>query len=146
MQVLYWLSAAIAATGLVVSLWVHIEAVQGRQAVSDGYFFLLHAGAIGVGILAVFAGKKRKMGPGVQRGDLRDLMRGSPNVLQYLTYIFFIYAILNFGYFFLQSSNGRNEGASTSAMTLRGFSGHWMLFYCAALAIIYPAARDASRR
>jgi len=47
-------------------------------------------------------------------------------------------------YFFFQAPTGRNEGANPPAMVWRGFSGHWMVFYLSALAILYSAARQTA--
>lgn len=43
------------------------------------------------------------------------------------------YAMLNFAIFFFQAPHG-GSGANPPAVVWRGFSGHWMLFYSAALA------------
>jgi CubicO group peptidase (beta-lactamase class C family) len=57
-------------------------------------------------------------------------------------YGFFGYAIVNFLFFMTKAPSG-GGGANPPAVVWRGFSGHWMAFYSAALAILYSAARTA---
>ena len=45
---------------------------------------------------------------------------------------------VNFAIFFFQAPHG-GSGANPPAVVCRGFSGHWMVFYSAALAILYSA-------
>jgi len=55
-------------------------------------------------------------------------------------YAFGGYAMLNFLLFMTKAPPG-DGGANPPAVVWRGFSGHWMAFYTAALAILYSAAR-----
>jgi len=70
------------------------------------------------------------------------VLRGAPEWMRYMVYGFFGYAMLNFAIFFFQAPQGGRggSGANPPAVAWRGFSGHWMAFYSAALAILYSAA------
>jgi hypothetical protein len=49
-----------------------------------------------------------------------------------MTYVFFVYGMVNFGIFTL----GASREPQSEIASLRGFSGHWMIFYSAALAVL----------
>jgi hypothetical protein len=73
------------------------------------------------------------------------VLKGLPDWIRYLVYGFLGYAVVNFMIFF-QAPTGSDGGANPPAMVWRGFSGHWMVFYLAALAILYSAARQDGER
>jgi hypothetical protein len=62
--------------------------------------------------------------------------------MRYMVYGFFGYAVVNFLFFMTKAPSG-GSGANPPAVVWRGFSGHRMAFYSAALAILYSAARTA---
>ena len=66
------------------------------------------------------------------------VLRGALDWMRYMVYGFFGYAFLNFALFMAKAPSGHAEGIP--AIVWRGFSGHWMLFYSAALATLYSAA------
>jgi hypothetical protein len=59
-----------------------------------------------------------------------------------MTYGFFGYALLNFALFMwtLMSQSGSR---ASETLALRGFSGHWMAFYSASLAIFHSASQTS---
>ena len=65
-------------------------------------------------------------------------------------YFFGAYAMLNFVIFILSEKPESPSGAEMPPVIARGFSGHWMVFYSAALATLYSAIHaqkaDAGRR
>lgn len=141
-----WLFIGIATTGLVLSLWVHIGAVMGKRVAPESYFWMLHIGIFVVWFPAVFVAQ-RLVG-NVNRNDVwKVVLKGSPDWMRYMVYGFFGYAVVNFLLFMAKAPNG-GSGANPPATVWRGFSGHWMAFYSAALAILYAAAArvDSSRR
>ena len=73
-------------------------------------------------------------------------LRGCPKFMQYILYGLFAYAFINFLLF--SEHSGKHE--PVSAATIRGFSGHWLIFYYAAFCILYSYAivssRDTQRR
>jgi hypothetical protein len=68
------------------------------------------------------------------------VLQGSPEWMRYMVYGFFGYAFVNFALFISKAPTG-GGGANPPAIVWRGFSGHWMLFYSAALATLYSAAK-----
>jgi hypothetical protein len=129
------------AVGLVVSLWVHVGAVMGRRVAPEGLFWILHMGIFVVWFPAVFVGKQRA--GNLNRKDFwKVILRGSPDWVRYLLYGFFGYAVVNFMYFFTQAPSGHGGNGDTPVIDWRGFSGHWMAFYFAALVILYSATKE----
>jgi hypothetical protein len=141
-----WLFIGIAATGLILSLWVHIGAVMGRRVAPESFFWMLHVGIFVVWIPAVFVAQ-RLVGSMNRRDFWKVVLKGSPDWMRYMVYGFFGYAMVNFLLFMGHAPKG-GGGANPPATVWRGFSGHWMAFYSAALAILYSAAAsmDSSRR
>jgi len=133
-----WLFVGIAAVGLIVSLFVHAEAWMGRQVAPTPVFFLLHLGIFVVFFPALLV--SRQMVGDLHRRDFwKAVLKNVPNWMRYMVYVFFIYAFLNFFLFMSQQPGHRGE---PDTLDWRGFSGHWMLFYSASMAILYAAARE----
>jgi hypothetical protein len=61
--------------------------------------------------------------------------------MKYMTYGFFIYAIVNFAIFMIVGPTGKQSSGDVPSSVWRGFSGHWMVFYSAGLAILTTAYR-----
>jgi hypothetical protein len=61
--------------------------------------------------------------------------------MKYMTHGFFIYAIANFIIFMIIAPSEKQVGHVPPSAAWRGFSGHWMLFYSAGLAILSTAHR-----
>lgn len=135
LRIFVWLSA----TGLIVSLWVHVEAVAGRHVASSAAFILLHMGIFAVWIPAVIVAQRR-VGSVNRRNFWEVVLKGSPEWMRYMVYAFLAYAVVNLMLFILTGQIG-NRGEDNPASTWRGFSGHWMAFYSCALAIFYAADR-----
>jgi hypothetical protein len=133
--------AGLSTLGLVVSLWVHVGAVTGRRVAPEALFWILHAGIFVVWFPAVFVGKQRA-GNSKRKDFWKVILRGSPDWVRYLLYVFLAYAVFNFVYFFNPAPTGPEGGGGTPAIVWRGFSGHWMAFYFAGLAILYSAAKE----
>jgi hypothetical protein len=76
-------------------------------------------------------------------------LRACPPWMKYLVYACSGYAILNF-IVFMAAGPPKGGSGPMNAAEIRGFSGHWMAFYSAAMAVLYSAAhaknRDAARR
>jgi hypothetical protein len=138
------LFAFLSFVGLVLSIWVHVGALLGRQVAPDYFFWGLHVGIFVVFFPAMLVAQKR-VGSTSRRDFWKVVTKGSPEGLRYLLYFFFAYAIVNFALFYFQAPTGEQDG-SPSALTWRGFSGHWMVFYCASFAILTSALRSSSVR
>jgi len=139
----YLLLAMIAAAGFVASLachlmgWLHIEPPLGKSV------FLLHIGIFIVWIpLVVFANRTM---PKPGRGNFGHLLAELPKWGRIATGGLFAYALLNFVYFIFCTRQYPRHGVPPS-VELRGFSGHWMMFYGIASAGFVALARLARKR
>ena len=131
---------ALSGIGLIVSLWVHLGAVMGQRVAPEAFFWMLHMGIFVVWVPAVLVAQ-RLVG-NVNRKDFwKVVLKGSPDWMRYMVYAFLGYAIANFLLFMVKAPNG-DGGGNPPAEVWRGFSGHWMAFYSAALAILYSAMRN----
>jgi Protein of unknown function (DUF3592) len=135
-----WVFVGLSAVGLMLSLWVHGGALQGRRVAPEAFFWILHIGMFVVCFPALFVAKQRV--GNLERKDFwKAVLQGSPGWMRYMVYGFLGYAIVNFALFMLKVPAG-GRGASPPVDEWRGFSGHWMAFYSAALAILYSAASE----
>jgi hypothetical protein len=137
---LLWPLVALSALGLVLSIWVHVGALMGRQVVPSEYFLMLHVGIFAVFIPAVIAAQKQTSTWRLKR-SWREMFPGSPKWMNTMVGIFFGYAVVNFVIFLFRAPSGKQHGPETPPEVWRGFSGHWMLFYSAAFAMLYSAAK-----
>jgi hypothetical protein len=141
LQPFVWVFVVLSTVGFVLSLWVHFGAVAGRRVAPAPFFWILHMGIFVVWFPAVMVAQ-RQVGNLNRKDFWKVILKGSPDWVRYLVYGFLGYAVVNFMYFFFQAPTGRDDGANPPAIVWRGFSGHWMVFYLSALAILYSAARQ----
>ena len=118
----------LAALGLVLSLIVHIYALIGVANPFGAAAWVLHGGVFVVWLPAVVVAH-RSTRESKQRDFWKAALRACPEWMKRMTYAFGAYAMINFVLFLALFRD--NE--------LRGFSGHWMAFYSAALAVLYSA-------
>jgi hypothetical protein len=137
---LLWVLVAVAVLGLGLSLWVHLGAVVGQRVAPQALFFALHIGAIAIWFPTVFVAQKR-IGSTNRKDFWKLALRGSPDWMRYVVYGFFAYAIANFALFMIQAPPHGGTG-NPPAVVWRGFSGHWMAFYSASMAILYSAVNS----
>ena len=139
-----WVFVWLSAIGLLISLWVHIGALMGRGVPST--FWVLHVGIFVVWFPAVLVAQ-RLVGNTNRKDFWKVVLKGAPDWVRYMMYVLFAYEFVNFMISMGQSSSGGRHTTS-SAADWRGFSGLWMVFYSAALAILYSAAKtmDSSPR
>ena len=137
--------SAIAGIGLVLSLAVHVAALAGIALFGRTAFFL-HGGIFVVWFPTVIVAN-REAG-NYRRADFwKVALRACPPWMKKLCIGFFVYAFLNFAYFLIRMASIPSTGGSEppDAVTLRGFSGHWMAFYSAAMAVLYSSAHTWGR-
>lgn len=136
-----WVFAVLSLAGLVLSLYVHINALMGGQMPPTTWG--LHVGIFVVWFPAVFVAQRR-VGNTRRKDFWKVALKGAPDWMRYLIYGLFVYAFLNF-FVFIASAPAHNSssGGEESPSVWRGFSGHWMVFYAAAFAILYSAAMAA---
>ena len=130
--------AFLAALGFVASVtchvlgWLHVDPPGGQ------WVFMLHVGWLALWFpLVIFANRTMPKGA---KSNIDHLFAVSPKWVGRAVTGLFIYAILNFIYFFYSGSQYPKNGVP-SYVELRGFSGHWMLFYGAAVAGFVALAR-----
>jgi hypothetical protein len=139
----YLLLAAVAAAGLLASAschvmgWLNLEPPWGKSV------FFLHVGIFVVWIPLVLFANRTMPKPG--RGNFEHLLAELPRWVRYFTGGLFAYALLNFAYFIYCSSQYPKHGVPFS-VEVRGFSGHWMLFYGWAVVGFVALARLARKR
>jgi hypothetical protein len=130
-----------AAIGLALSLVAHLLAYAGLQLGGTGLFFALHIGIFPLWIpVMLIVG--RMSGGSRSRDVWKAILAECPVWMKYMTLGFLAYAVVNFALFMLLIAfvhpNAGQHGAPPSAVW-RGFSGHWMAFYSAALAVVTAA-------
>jgi hypothetical protein len=160
-----WFFIVLAILGLVASAAAHFATffgVDAREVFAP--VLLLHVGIFVVWIPAVVL--QRRGAPadseGNRSGGVSEVFPHAPRWMQVLTGVLFAYAIVNFiTFIFLIRGGGsptkRGDGTFTAdkgrrviteaeyrrlrAYEVRGFSGHWMMFYAAAMTTITSAWR-----
>lgn len=139
----YLVLAMIAAAGFFASVachlmgWLHVEPRWGKSV------FILHVGFLVLWFPLVMFANRTMPKPG--RGNFEHLLAVLPRWVRVFTYGLFTYALLNFVYFIFSTRQYPKHGVPFS-VELRGFSGHWMLFYGAATAGFVALARLARKR
>jgi hypothetical protein len=139
----YLFLALMATLGLVASIgchflgWLQIEPPLGKSV------FLLHIGIFVVWIpLVLFANRTM---PKSGRGNFEHLLAELPRWVRVATGCLFTYALLNFAYFIFCTRAYPKHGVPFW-LELRGFSGHWMMFYGFATAGFIALERRARKR
>jgi hypothetical protein len=79
------------------------------------------------------------------RGNFEHLLAELPKWARTVTYAFFIYALLNFVHFIFATCQYPKHEVPSS-VELRGFSGHWMMFYGIAALGFVALGRLARKR
>ncbi len=162
-KILFFFAAAGWAVSLVTNIltWFDVD-VQHYVP----YISLLHVGIFVVWVPAILGLKKKQQADGVvgkQGSSLKSAMAATPKWMSTIAMAGFVYAFINFGIFMLSEQgeaairNGHfvleTHGHFVRDLTekeyrhllpndTRGFSGHWVLFYGFAAAVLYPFAKE----
>ena len=129
----------LAGLGFALSLVAHLASFGGARLPGGSAVFALHAGIFVVWIPTVLV--LNRVSRGARRRDLwKVALSGCPRWLRLAVPIIFGYGFLNF-LLFMASTVGSPKTATGDAApgVVRGFSGHWLIFYSAAFAVIYSA-------
>ena len=131
---------SLAALGFLASLATHLLALAGSLPPGGNAVFGLHLGIFVLWIPGVLLGLRVNW---VQRsrGAWRNVLAGCPTWMRYVTAGLFVYAIVNFFLAFAEVDARPGDDDALSSAVLRGFSGHWMLFYGVAFAVLYSVYR-----
>lgn len=128
----------LAASGFVLSVVVHFMALAGAAIPGGKLVWALHVGIFVVWIPAVLV--SMHMTRYANRKDFwKVAVAGCPIWMRRVGYVLFGYAILNFVLFIATTGSQPKQsmGNAPPPSVVRGFSGHWMVFYGAAFAILY---------
>lgn len=132
------LFALFSASGFVLGLVVHILGLFNKTPFFGWFALLLHFG-IFVGLLGVVVTYFR-LRQSEGKGFWRRALRASPVWMRWMFLLFFMYAVANFFMFWnkLVNLNGKSSD-EVMAIVLRGFSGHWLVFYFGMFIVSYAA-------
>jgi hypothetical protein len=127
----------VAAVGLALSVAAHCMSLAGIAIPGGGLVWALHVGIFIVWIPAVLVSLRssRQM----NRKDFwKTALAGCPVWMRRSFYGLFIYAIINFAIFMATTVNQpKPQMGPAPPSVIRGFSGHWMVFYGAAFVLLY---------
>lgn len=137
MKIVLYPFMVLAACGFALSIAAHCIALVGADIPGGKLVWGLHIGIFVVWIPAVLTSMQM-----TGRANRKDFWKvataGCPSWMRRAGYIIFGYAILNF-IVFMATTGGQSKHLTGDAppAVVRGFSGHWMIFYGAAFAILY---------
>ena len=129
----------LALVGFIASLGAHLAGYMGIEKPFGFNPWPLHLGIFVVWIPAIFV--MQRLSREFPRKDMwKATLRGCPREMRTALYVISGYAFLSFfAFIFLEAGSGEQ------AKTLRGFSGHWLVFYYAAFAILYSSIHVAKK-
>jgi len=130
---------ALALIGFILSVAAHLAAVAGSPIPFGKSVWALHVGIFVVWLPTVLVAYR--MTRGANRKDFwKVALVGCPKWMRMALYAVFGYAILNFVFFMATTSSQPQPAGDAPPQVVRGFSGHWMIFYGAAFATLYSAS------
>jgi hypothetical protein len=135
-----WLFAALSLIGLALSLFVHINSFFSTEL--PPITWALHVGIFVVWFPAILVAQRR-VGTTRSKNFWKLALKGSPDWMLYAFYVISGYAVLNF-IIFMTHVSPKESGSSPQPDMGHVFSGHWLIFYSAAFAILYSAAVSAN--
>jgi hypothetical protein len=136
---------ALSAVGLLASLTVHLYALFNLPNPLGSFVWALHVGIFVVFFPAILTTNKALSNEKFQQKDFWAVaLKGCPPWMRTMVYGFFGYAFLNFAYFIAFAEKDPHN--ANTAATVRGFSGHWMAFYSASLALLYSSTNHVEAK
>jgi hypothetical protein len=130
----------VAAVGFLLSVTAHVLSLFGVQIPGGNAVAGLHLGIFVVWIPAVLISARAARF--ANRWDaLKLALAGCPRWMRYGLIALFAYAVVNFILFMGNAPNQTHSESGWPPSVVRGFSGHWMVFYAAAFAILYSRFR-----
>ena len=124
----------LALVGFAASLAVHVFSLLGQPNPFGPWAWGLHAGVFVVWFPAVLVA--HRLSKTAKRADFwKAVLRGCPSWVRTGAYALCAYAVLNFLLFLCIPR------PHTPTQDFRGFSGHWLVFYYFAAAILYSAGQ-----
>jgi hypothetical protein len=126
----------LAALGFILSVAAHLMALAGLEIPGGEQVWALHLGIFVVWIPTVLVSIRATRN--TSRKDYwKVVFSGCPAWMRTALYVLVAYALLNFFLFALR--DGSQTTGNQLSKEVRGFSGHWMVFYGVAFATLYSA-------
>ena len=141
MDSVLFLFIILSAIGLVLSIVAHLASLVGLPIPGGKFVWSLHIGIFVVWFPAIIVAHRASRGR-PQRKLWTNVLSGLPSWVRYAVYTLFAYAMLNFLLFLDTTGSAPQPEGDAPPAVIRGFSGHWMLFYGAAFAILLSAYRS----
>jgi hypothetical protein len=126
----------LAALGFILSVAAHLTALAGLEIPGGEDVWALHMGIFVVWIPTVLVSMRATRNSS-RRDSWKVVLSGCPPWMRTALYVLLGYALLNF-FLFVYRGASHIPGNHLSD-EVRGFSGHWMIFYAAAFATLYSA-------
>ena len=140
MRILAYPFLLMAGTGFLLSLTAHVLALLGIAMPGGGLVWTLHVGIFVVWIPAIVL-SRRKAQNMPRKDQISPIPTDCPLWMRRGVKILFVYAIVNF-FLFMASTMGHPKPTGTAPpAVIRGFSGHWMVFYGVAFVTFYSAIK-----
>lgn len=133
----------LAAIGFFLSVLAHVYGIMGWTLPGGKAVWTLHMGIFVVWFPAVFVTMAATR-QSARKDMWRVALAGCPNWMKYGLYAVGAYAAVNFVLFILTTAGHLQSKGDAPPSVVRGFSGHWMIFYYAATAILYSAIHSPS--
>jgi len=130
----------LAAIGFLLSVAAHVASIANIPLPGGQSIWILHGGIFVVWLPTVLVAVR------VTRGERRQdfwkvLLSGCPRWMRISAWVLLVYVILNFLYFVATSSQVRDAAGDPPPSVIRGFSGHWMIFYGVAFMTLYSVIK-----
>jgi hypothetical protein len=129
----------LAAIGFILSVAAHLAAIVGSPIPFGKAVWALHIGIFVVWLPTVLVGIRFTRGCN-RRDYWKVALAGCPKWIRTGLYLLFGYAMLNFIVFIAMTPAQSRPKGDAPPEVVRGFSGHWMVFYGAAFATLYSAS------
>jgi hypothetical protein len=138
MRIILYPFMLLSAIGLALSVVAHLMALASFELPGGQLIWSVHMGIFVVWIPTVLVSMRT-----TQYSNRKDFWKvalsGCPVWMRRAFYAFFAYGIVNFILFAVNIGSGRHPAGNAAPSVIRGFSGHWMIFYAAAFATLYSS-------
>jgi len=143
MKILAYPFMVIAGAGFLLSLMAHLIALAGKPLPAG--VMLLHIGIFVVWIPAVGI-TNRKLRNVNRKQHWDAILADCPVWMRRAIKVIFVYAIVNFLLFMVSTIGQPKPKGTAPPSVVRGFSGHWMVFYGAAFVTFYSTIKNRISR
>ncbi|HWL54974.1 MAG TPA: hypothetical protein VNQ90_21200 [Chthoniobacteraceae bacterium] len=131
----------LAAIGFLASVGAHIASLLDLTLPGGKLVWLLHAGVFIVWFPAILLASRINRGR-PQFEYWKSVLSGCPPWMRYAVCALFVYAIGNFAWFMATTGLQPPPIGDAPPSIVRGFSGHWLIFYGAAFAMLFSIYRN----